>query len=84
MTNGTSGFFVESGTAGSSVFDGQIILNLANAAAFRWTASGNLANSDAPSVECSAGSKSMGGEIDGIKLVTASNFDAGTISISYE
>lgn len=82
-TNYTTGFGIRSALA-TSTLHGNIII--ANVTGNVWTASGNLAFSNAAASLITAGSISLGATLTAIRLFIDGTqfFDAGTINIIYE
>ena len=83
--NYTTGFGISTGDA-SYVVHGRMVLELENAAAFTWTASGVVSLSNTAATITSAGSKSLSAELTQVRITTtgADTFDAGAINIQWE
>ena len=84
----TSGFVFRqvSGSAATGTQSGQIVFNLFDASANRWTGSGSLAWTLNP-VILNAGSKELSATLDRVRITTVNGtdtFDAGSINILYE
>jgi len=84
----TSGFVFRqvSGVAATGTQSGQIVFNLIDASANRWTGSGSLAWTLNP-VILNAGSKELSATLDRVRITTVNGtdtFDAGSINILYE
>jgi len=84
----TSGFVFRqvSGSAATGTQSGQIVFNLIDASANRWTGSGSLAWTLNP-VILNAGSKELSATLDRVRITTVNGtdtFDAGSINIMYE
>jgi len=80
-----SGFLVQRGTAAASINHGNITLT--NISGNIWVENGTYALSNTALNGVSAGSKTLAGVLDMIRLTTVagtSTFDAGEINISYE
>lgn len=90
VTTSTAGFIVSAVTdAAADTFHGTITLILENSSNNTWTSAGALYKSSgvASRLNCSAGSKSLAGTLDRIRLTTtggADTFDAGEINILYD
>lgn len=84
--NFTTGFGIPSGLA-ANVLHGTVVLSLVDAASNTWAAFGILAQSNTTSVNQVAGSKSLAGTLDRVRITTvggSDTFDAGNINIQYE
>jgi hypothetical protein len=85
-TNSTTGFMILNGTGTTAnVIHGS--LSLFQISTNNWVASGVFANSDAARMQFTAGSLSLGGTLDQVRITTVNGtdtFDAGTINILYE
>jgi hypothetical protein len=84
----TSGFVFRqvSGLAATGTQSGQIVFNLIDASANRWTGSGSLSWTVNP-IMLNAGSKELSATLDRVRITTVNGtdtFDAGTINILYE
>ena len=84
----TSGFVFRqlSGIAATGTQSGQIVFNLIDASANRWTGSGSLAWTLNPII-LNAGSKELSATLDRVRITTVNGtdtFDAGSINILYE
>ena len=86
--NYTTGFGINNGTqAASYVSNGSITLSLLNSSSNLWVASGVFAGSDSATNAVSAGSKTLSGAVDRVRITTVNGtdtFDAGSINIQYE
>lgn len=84
-TRDTTGFFINLPNAGAGVVQGQMVLELMDAATFTWTETHTLGRSDASTVITGGGSKSLSAELDRLHIIPtgANTFDAGAINISY-
>jgi hypothetical protein len=86
-TNYTSGFFVNPAPAAASSIHGMLTLSLEDATNFTWVGSGVFGLSNAATVVFSAGSKTLSGALDRVRITTAGGtdaFDAGAINILYD
>jgi hypothetical protein len=84
--NGTAGIDLPS-LGSASVYHGTIVLDLQDAADFRWVASINVAKSDSGDVVVGGYSKALSAELTQLTVGTVAgtaNGDAGEINISYE
>jgi hypothetical protein len=84
----TSGFVFRqvSGLAATGTQSGQIVFNLIDASANRWTGSGSLSWTINP-IMLNAGSKELSATLDRVRITTVNGtdtFDAGSINILYE
>jgi len=74
--------------AGATVtIESTAILTLLNSATGLWSASINTGRSDAATVGVTAGSKTLSGTLDRVRITTVNGtdtFDAGTVNILYE
>ena len=80
----TSGFVIRNDTAADLLF-GTIFLTLLDSSTGSWSASGSL--SAGAYVLLTAGSKTLSGTLDRVRITTVNGtdtFDAGTINIIYE
>jgi hypothetical protein len=86
--NYTTGFGINNGTQASNyVSNGSITLSLLNSSSNLWVASGVFAGSDSATNTTSAGTKTLSGAIDRVRITTVNGtdtFDAGSINILYE
>jgi len=86
--NYTTGFGINNGTQASNyVSNGSITLSLLNSSSNLWVASGVFAGSDSATNTVSAGSKTLSGAVDRVRITTVNGtdtFDAGSINIQYE
>ena len=87
-TSSTSGFVVNTGTSATTVFYGNIVLNLVNASTFSWVAShcfGITQGATLYSVQ-GGGNKTLSDTLTSVRLYIdgTQQFDAGTINILYE
>ena len=84
----TSGFGInQSGVGTAATFHGNVIFTLLNSATNLWSASGTLAMSDAARTAITAGSVTISGTLDRVRITTVNGtdtFDAGSINIAYE
>jgi len=81
----STGFGIYNDTAGQTI-NGQIIFSLLNAATGLWVASGSVGASN-NYIRPSAGSKTLSGTLDRIRLTTVNgtdSYNAGSINILYE
>jgi hypothetical protein len=84
--NYTAGFGIN-GALATNIYQGIVVLALLNASTNTWAASGNIARSDGAGFIVTAGSKSLSGVLDRVRITTVNGtdtFDAGTINILYE
>jgi hypothetical protein len=83
--NFSSGFGFSNGGASNAVH-GSITFVLVNASTNTWAANGTFGRSDNASNNLIAGSKSLSGTLDRIRITTtgAATFDAGSANILYE
>ena len=85
ITNFTTGFGLGADTRATDVIHGIVTITLLTGNT--WTASGWLAQSDTTRSLATAGSVSLGGTLDRIRLTTVAGtaaFDAGSVNIFYE
>lgn len=85
--NSTGGFAIGSSSwASSIVIHGSVTFTLLNSATYLWAASGVLARSDGTVTYYTAGSVTLAGVLDGIRLYIdgTQTFTAGSINILYE
>lgn len=83
----TTGFGIGGGMLATVIFHGAIQINLLNATANTWCASGVLGRSDVACVFNCGGAKSLSATLDRVRITTTNGtdqFDAGTINILYE
>jgi hypothetical protein len=83
--NLTSGFGVGNGTQASDVYHGSLTISIQSSGL--WVCSGVLGRSNVNFASVSAGSKSLSGTLDRLRLTTVNGtdtFDAGSINILYE
>jgi len=81
----TSGFVIVVPSAATNVNSGSVILT--NLTSNTWTAQGVVASTDTTRSNICAGSISLGGTLDRVRITTVNGtdtFDAGTINILYE
>ena len=86
VTSYTTGFGIRSADA-AGILHGTVVLDLENAAAFTWIASGTLSSSEAARVFIVSGSHSLSAELTQVRITTVNGsdaYDAGVINISYE
>ena len=84
--NFSSGFSVYTGLA-SITMQGSLTISLLNSSTGTWCLSGLLGNGDVAYVRLSAGSKTLSGTLDRVRITTVNGtdtFDAGSINILYE
>jgi len=82
--NYTNGFGVSGANSAASVYHGHVVLTYLGTSN-TWIASGVLARSDAAVITSVAGSKSLSGTLDRVRITCAADtFDAGSINILYE
>ena len=82
----TDGWHLSSGNA-AAIVHGNIVITKLNAASYIWTATGNFTRSDNASGNFVAGSCTLSGVLDRVRMTTANGtdtFDAGSINIIYE
>lgn len=85
-TNYTTGFAIRSASATESI-GGTIVLTLLDSSTGIWTAQGVSADSAVNGMWLTAGSKTLSGALDRVRITTVNGtdtFDAGTINILYE
>lgn len=85
-TNFTTEFLVRA-VAAASTIHGSLVLNLENSSTNTWVATGAFGFSDTNAGATIAGSKSLSGALDRVRITTANGtdtFDAGAINVSYE
>jgi len=85
IVNYTTGFGVGSDGAATYVRQGLVTLCLVGSNS--WVSSGWLSQSDAARVQATAGSVTLGGTLDRVRITTVNGtdtFDAGAINILYE
>jgi hypothetical protein len=83
-TNYAAGFGIR-GASASNVLHGSIVLT--NITGNSWTTFGNLAHSNTAAFICVAGSISLSGTLDRVRITTVNGtdtFDAGSINILFE
>jgi hypothetical protein len=86
-TSETSGFTFASITSSSTTFSGAVTLSLLNSATGLWVLSGAVGDYNSPYLTVSAGSKTLSGTLDRLRVTTNNGtdaFDAGSINILYE
>jgi hypothetical protein len=83
-TLGTTGFIITSGIAAASIIHGSVKLTLLDSTDNTWASFGNIAYSNAASVQVHGGSKSLSATLDRVRLLTADTFDAGKVSLIYK
>lgn len=89
-SNYTNGFNLNTAAVGNleaNLYHGSLTLELIDAAAFRWVATGMFGRSNSAGMNLVGGSKATSAELDRIRVTTANGtdaFDAGTINILYE
>lgn len=84
--NATDGFRLNLGSA-ANVIHGALVLRLIDAASNAWVASGTFALSNTNITTTLAGSKSLAGTLDRVRITTSNGtdtFDAGAINILYQ
>ena len=87
LTISSAGFTVHPSQAATNVYEGSMILTLANASTYSWIANGNFGRSDTTRHSIVAGSKSLSAELTQIRITTiggSDTFDAGEMSVIYE
>lgn len=85
-TGSTAGFIVTNANVAATSYHGRVVLTLEDSSDNTWCASGTI-TSAANTLHFSAGSKSLSGTLDRIRLTTAGGtdtFDAGTVNIAYK
>jgi len=83
--NFTTGFGLEFAGASTAIRHGTCVITLFNSNL--WTQSSNISLSDSARANFSAGSKSLAGTLDRVRITTLTGtdtFDAGSINIMYE
>ena len=83
----TSGFVASNNVAATTIIHGFAVISLVDSSANKWSFSSNMARSDFASVILGAGSKSLSGTLDRVRITTVNGtdtFDAGSINILYE
>jgi hypothetical protein len=87
VSNFTTEFRIsQAANAAASVWHGQVILTLVDAATFTWSATSMIGTSNAADNEWMAGTKSLSAELTQLALTTllgADTFDAGVANILY-
>jgi hypothetical protein len=81
----TAGFGIASGIGAGTILHGSFTIT--SLGSNSWAASGTMASSNAANVWSMAGSITLGGTLDRVRITTANGtdtFDAGTINIMYE
>jgi len=82
----TDSFPLSQNSATGALYHGTLHCNLLSASAFTWIASGTFVRSDGPYEIHAAGSKSLSAELTQVRItsVSADDFDAGAVNISFE
>ena len=83
----TAGFEIISTPAAASNYSGSVILTLGNSSSGIWVSQGVLAIDVSGQPKMSAGSKTLSGTLDRVRITTVGGtdtFDAGSINILYE
>lgn len=82
----STGFLLLSAAGAGVTIEAVVTICLLNPATGLWVASGNIGRSDAGTAAVLAGSKTLSGTLDRIRITSTSTdtFDAGTINILYE
>lgn len=82
----TDSFPLSQNSATGALYHGTLHCNLLSASAFTWIASGTFIRSDGPFEIHAAGSKSLSAELTQVRItsVSADDFDAGAVNISFE
>jgi len=81
----SDGFLFAMQTAATCLINGSVVLSLMDSSTNTWIASGTAYDSNDLITYSCAGSKSLSSTLTQVKLyLSTSNFDAGTMSISYE
>ena len=88
-SNFTSGFGLsQTGQGGASqILSGSATLCLLNSSSGTWVANGAFAREDAAAIQFTAGTKTLSGILDRVRITTVNGtdtFDAGSINILYE
>jgi hypothetical protein len=86
-SNSTTGFIVSGSMSAAYVFDGNLTLALLNSATGLWSFNSVLSGSTAGINSIGAGSKTLSGTLDRVRITTVNGtdtFDAGSINILYE
>lgn len=81
----TTGFLVSQSVAATNTRSGNV--NILRLSSLTWTANGNVVRTDSGFTGAMAGSKTLSGDLDRIRITTVNGtdtFDAGTINIMYE
>lgn len=84
--NDTASFPITASIAAATIMHGSVKLSLLDPSTNTWTSNGNIGFSNAPSVQVSAGSKSLSAVLDRVRISTSGGtdtFDAGKINIMY-
>ena len=82
-TSATTGFLITNSVSGASTFSG--VLTIALVGGNTWSQSGNISGNT--SCQYSAGTVTLGGVLDRIRITTVggtNSFDAGSVNILYE
>ena len=83
----TAGFEIINTPAAASNYSGSVILTLANSSSGIWVSQGVLAIDVSGQPKMSAGSKTLSGTLDRVRITTVNGtdtFDAGSVNILYE
>lgn len=83
----TIAFGLSPSVSASSTFHGTVTLTLEDSSDGTWSMAGILSYSDTDAMTCSAGSKTLSGTLDRVRLTTGNGtdtFDAGAINILME
>jgi hypothetical protein len=82
----STGFLLLSAAGAGVTIEAVVTICLLNSATGLWVAAGNIGRSDAGTAALLAGSKTLSGTLDRIRITSTSTdtFDAGTINILYE
>lgn len=86
-SNSTTGFIVSGTMSAAYAFDGNLTLALLNSATGLWSFNSVLSGSTAGINSIGAGSKTLSGTLDRVRITTVNGtdtFDAGSINILYE
>ena len=86
-SNFTTGFPAHNAPGAANVIHGSVVIELENAASFKWVSHHSLGYSGNAFALVGGGSKTLSAELDRIRITTVGGtdtFDAGEINISYE
>jgi hypothetical protein len=83
----TDGFIIETASANTSLFYGQLILHLQDSSDNTWIASGHFVTDSTTLATSTAGGKALSAVLDRVRITTTGGtqtFDAGSINLIYE